>query len=72
MNWKKTLLTCVAVLLVAAGALILIYSTEPTAQRSSSSKQTAMLVDVTPVESGGFNPKHGQEWKCPLYVMKRR
>jgi RND family efflux transporter MFP subunit len=55
-NWKKTLLTCVAVLLVAAGALILIYSTEPTAQRSSSSKQTAMLVDVTPVESGTFRP----------------
>ena len=56
MNWKKTLLICVTVLVVAAGALVLIYSTEPTAQRSSASKQTAMLVDVTPVESGTFRP----------------
>jgi RND family efflux transporter MFP subunit len=55
-NWKKTLLICVTVLVVAAGALVLIYSTEPTAQRSSASKQTAMLVDVTPVESGTFRP----------------
>jgi RND family efflux transporter MFP subunit len=55
-NWKKTLLTCVTVLLVAAGVLVLIYSTEPTAQRSSASKQTAMLVDVTTVEFGTFRP----------------
>lgn len=56
MNWKKTLLICVTVLLVAAGALVLIYSTEPTAKRSSASKQTAMLVEVTAAELGTFRP----------------
>jgi len=24
------------------------------------------------VESGGFHPKHGPEWKCPVYVMERK
>lgn len=56
MNWKKTLLICVALLLAAAAVLAVIYSTEPTAQRSSSSKQTAMLVNVTPVDFGTFRP----------------
>ena len=56
MNWKKTLLICVIVLLAAVAVLILIYSTEPTAQRTSASKQTAMLVDVTAVEFGTFRP----------------
>ena len=56
MNWKKTLLICATVLLMAAMSLIAIYSTEPTAQRTSSSKQTAMLVEVTPVEFGTFRP----------------
>jgi RND family efflux transporter MFP subunit len=55
-NWKKTLLICATVLLMAAMSLIAIYSTEPTAQRTSSSKQTAMLVEVTPVEFGTFRP----------------
>mgnify|MGYP001825454355 CR=1 FL=1 len=56
MNWKKTLLICVTVLLAAVAVLALIYSTEPTAQRSSASKQTAMLVEVTAAEFGTFRP----------------
>ena len=55
MNWKKTLLICSTVLFVAA-VLVLIYSTEPTAQRTSAAKRTAMLVNVTAVESGTFRP----------------
>lgn len=56
MDWKKTLIICLAVLLAAIAVLVLIYSTEPTAQRSSASRQTAMLVEVTAVESGTFRP----------------
>lgn len=56
MNWKKTLLICSTVLFVAAAVLVLIYSTEPTAQRTSAAKRTAMLVNVTAVESGTFRP----------------
>ncbi len=56
MNWKKTLIICLAVLIAAVLALVVIYSTEPTAQRSSASKKTAMLVNVTAVESGTFRP----------------
>jgi RND family efflux transporter MFP subunit len=55
-NWKKTLLICVIIFLSAAAMLVFIYSTEPTAQRSSASKRTAMLVDVTAVEFGTFRP----------------
>jgi RND family efflux transporter MFP subunit len=55
-NWKKTLLICSTVLFVAAAVLVLIYSTEPTAQRTSAAKRTAMLVNVTAVEFGTFRP----------------
>lgn len=55
-NWKTTLLICIAILLAAGGAVSAIFLTEPTAQRSSASKQTAMLVDITEVEQGSFHP----------------
>lgn len=56
MNWTKTLLICAAILLLAALTVGAIFLTEPTAQRTSASRQTAMLVDVTPVEHGTFRP----------------
>lgn len=56
MNWKTTLLVCIAILLAAALAITVIFSTEPEAQRSSARKQTAMLVEVSPVERGSFRP----------------
>jgi RND family efflux transporter MFP subunit len=52
----KTLLICIAILLLAALTVGAIVLTEPTAQRTSASKQTAMLVEVTPVEQGTFRP----------------
>jgi RND family efflux transporter MFP subunit len=55
-NWKTTLLTSIAILLLAAAIVGAIFLTEPTAQRSSASRQTAMLVEVTKVESGTFRP----------------
>jgi RND family efflux transporter MFP subunit len=56
LNWKTTLIICAAILLVAAAAVTAIFSTEPRAERSSASKQTAMLVDVIPAERGTFRP----------------
>jgi RND family efflux transporter MFP subunit len=55
-NWTKTLLICVAILLLAALTVGAIFLTEPVAQRTSASRQTAMLVDVAPVERGTFRP----------------
>jgi RND family efflux transporter MFP subunit len=56
-NWKKTVLTCVVILLMTAGVISAIYMTEPKVQRSDTSKRTAMLVEVTGVERGTFRPE---------------
>lgn len=56
LNWKTTLLICVLILLLAAGTVAAIFSTEPKAERSSATKQTAMLVEVTGVDHGTFRP----------------
>ena len=56
MNWKKTLLICLAILLIAVAATYLIFSTEPTAQRQGATKQTAMLVDVIKSKRGNYQP----------------
>jgi RND family efflux transporter MFP subunit len=56
LSWKTTLLICLVILLLAAGTVAAIFSTEPTAERSSAVKQTAMLVEVTAVERGTFRP----------------
>jgi RND family efflux transporter MFP subunit len=56
LNWKTTVVICTLILLLAAGVIALIFTTEPTAQRSSATKRTAMLVDVTGVSRGTFRP----------------
>ncbi|MCW9706400.1 efflux RND transporter periplasmic adaptor subunit [Fodinibius salsisoli] len=56
MDWKKTLLTCLIILLGGAVVTALIFSTEPTASRSGATKETAMLVNVTQVEKGTYQP----------------
>lgn len=56
MNWKTTIFICAVILLLAVAVVTAIFSTEPRAERSSASKQTAMLVDVTRVQRGDFRP----------------
>ncbi|MEX0928119.1 MAG: efflux RND transporter periplasmic adaptor subunit [Balneolales bacterium] len=56
MNWKKTLLICLIILLAGGAVIVLIFSTEPTASRSGATKDTAMLVDVITVHRGVFQP----------------
>ncbi len=57
MNWKTTIVICTAILLLAASVITVIRLTEPKAQRSSASKRTAMLVEVTQGERGTFQPE---------------
>lgn len=56
MSAKKTILICVATLALAAVAMVVIRATEPTAQRSSATKRTAMLVELTRGTGGAFQP----------------
>ncbi len=56
MNWKKTLIISSIILVVAVGIAILIFRTEPTAQRVGATRETAMLVDVINAEHGTFSP----------------
>ena len=57
MNWKTTIVICTVILLLAASAMTAIHLTEPEAKRTSASKRTAMLVDVTRGERGTFQPE---------------
>lgn len=57
MKNRKTLLICLAILLVAGAVTAFIFLTEPTATRSGATKETAMLVETTTVEQGSFQPE---------------
>ncbi len=52
----KRLFTILTILLVTAGTLWLIFSTQPKAVRVGATKKTAMLVEVVEVERGNFHP----------------
>ncbi|WP_419213355.1 efflux RND transporter periplasmic adaptor subunit [Maribacter sp. X9] len=56
MNNKKILWICLAI--IGGGLLVtaLIFSTEPEAQQEGASLETAMLVDVTTIKKGTFEP----------------
>jgi RND family efflux transporter MFP subunit len=57
LNWKSTVVICLVILLLAVLVVSGIFMTEPTAQRSSATKRTAMLVEVTRGERGSFSPR---------------
>jgi RND family efflux transporter MFP subunit len=56
MNWKTTLLICLGILLAGGAVTVLIFSTEPDAERTGASRETAMLVDVITVERDTVRP----------------
>ena len=56
MKHKKTILICLAILLVAGGVTAFIFLTEPTASPSGATKETAMLVETVSVQRGTFQP----------------
>lgn len=53
---KRTLIVSVSILLVAVLFTVVIFSTEPEAQREAAMRKTAMLVDVIGAERGDFRP----------------
>lgn len=55
-NWKKTLPISILILLIAAVVTVFIFRTEPTAKRTTATKETAMLVEVERVEKGDYKP----------------
>lgn len=56
MSSKKILWICLAILGVGIAVTVLIFSTEPEAQREGASIETAILVDVDTVKKGTFEP----------------
>ena len=57
MKWIKTIVICTVILLVAVSGITAIRLTEPKAERTSASKRTAMLIEVTQGERGTFQPE---------------
>ena len=56
MSRKTTILICLVILLAGGGLTTLIFSTEPTAQQTGATRESAMLVDVTQAVKGDFTP----------------
>jgi len=56
MNNKKILWICLAIIGGGLAITALIFSTEPEAQQEGASLETAMLVDVTTIKKGTFEP----------------
>ena len=56
MSTKKILLICAGILIVAVIAMVLIFSTEPTAKSEGSVKESAMLVSLMRVERKDYTP----------------
>jgi RND family efflux transporter MFP subunit len=56
MNTKKTIIYSLLILLVGAGVTVVVFNTEPEAQRAGATRKTAMLVDVTPAQKGTYEP----------------
>lgn len=56
MNLRRTIVLCLGLVLLGAGALYLIFNSEPTTQREDAVRQSAMLVDVITPQTGDFRP----------------
>lgn len=56
MSWKQTLLISIGILVTAGLVIVLIFSTEPTAEQGGATRATPMLVDVIEVERDDYRP----------------
>lgn len=56
-NKLSSLIVTGIIIAVSAVLVLLIYSTEPTAEREAATKKTDILVDVTKVMRGDYNPR---------------
>ncbi|MGK7396109.1 MAG: efflux RND transporter periplasmic adaptor subunit [Candidatus Cyclobacteriaceae bacterium M3_2C_046] len=53
---KKKILLSLGFILAGAGITLLIFLTEPTAEKAGATRETAMLVDIIEAEKGAFRP----------------
>src|SRR5690606_15423836 len=53
---RTTLVVSAAIMFVAAVSTLIIFSTEPEAEREAATRKTAMMVEVTPARQGDFYP----------------
>lgn len=56
-DWKKSLLICCGILVVGVIITVFTFLTEPTAERVTATRQTAMLVDIIEVKRGTYSPE---------------
>lgn len=56
MNKKKTLLICLAILIVGGTLVYFIFKTEPSASKTGATKESAMLVEVAQVRRADYRP----------------
>lgn len=56
MSRTKTILISIGILLLSVIITAVVFMTEPSAQRETATKKTAMLVDVVQVERGNYTP----------------
>jgi RND family efflux transporter MFP subunit len=56
LSGAATFVICIAIVAAVSAVIYRIYSSEPTASRTSATKTTAMLVDVTRVQRNDFTP----------------
>ncbi|QCK15174.1 efflux RND transporter periplasmic adaptor subunit [Mangrovivirga cuniculi] len=56
MTKKKTIFISIAILIGAVATTVIIFLTEPEAEKEGATKKTAMLVNVENVEKGDYNP----------------
>lgn len=52
----RTLLLCLVIVIIGAALLVLIFNTEPGANRETAVRQSAVLVDITHAQAGEFRP----------------
>lgn len=54
---RNTLIICFIILVVATAILLIIFNTEPTAEKAGATKETPMLVNVSQVSKGEYRPE---------------
>lgn len=57
LHWFLTLLVCLVILAAASAITYYIYTTEPATERTTATRETAMLVEVVSVERGNYRPQ---------------
>lgn len=61
---KRIILISMGILAAAILVIVLIFSTEPTAQSEGATKESAMLVSTVPAKKGQFHSEYRRHRNC--------